>query len=699
MFPAEDAARPALSTSLFPRALREERVIGKNHYICNMRATVSAITFLLIAVNLSASQPLHREYEELPLGCIRPEGWLREMLVRQSDGTTAVLDAVYPEVVGETNGWLGGDGDQWERGPYWIDGLLPLAYILDDDNLKAKASEWVEWALSSQQENGQFGPAKDYPSKPGLQRNNSGDWWPRMVVLKILMQHYNATGDERVIKFMQRYFRYQFETLPEVSLGHWTNWAEYRQCDNMLAVLWLYGKTGEEWLLDLAELLHTQGFDFISLMTGDELSRTGAIHCVNLAQGFKEPMIYGQISGDPYFSGVCRIGLDNMRRYDGFPNGMYGGDEALHGNSPTQGVELCSIVEMMYSMEQMMQISPDPAYAEQLERVAFNALPTQISDDFRLHQYFQRPNQVNIVRGVTNFDCENDGTAAVFGVLSGYPCCLCNLHQGWPKFTQNLWLRSSDGGLAALAYSPCSVTAKVGSKIISLREETYYPFEDKVRIKILDGSASFPLRLRIPSWAEGADVLVNGTSINGAVPGTVCIIDRKWKKGDVVELSFPMHVEVSRWCENSAAVERGPLVYALKLNENWTERSYGENDFSYPWKHGRTYWEVTTEEPWNYGLLDVDLKNPEKSFEVMVDKSALCSSWYWDTESCPVSIKARATVFPQWTLYNGIAGPIPYSKLPISEKVVSVSETVEITLIPYGCTTLRITEFPIAHLK
>lgn len=83
--------------------------------------------------------PLQRKpYIELPIGSIKPTGWLKEMLLRQSAGMSSSLDLLYPEVMGERNGWLGGDGDQWERGPYWIDGLLPLAYILDDDLLKQK---------------------------------------------------------------------------------------------------------------------------------------------------------------------------------------------------------------------------------------------------------------------------------------------------------------------------------------------------------------------------------------------------------------------------------------------------------------------------------------------------------------------------------------------------------------------------------
>ena len=139
---------------------------------------------------------------ELPLGSIKAKGWLQEMLVRQKNGATGQMDKLYPLVMGERNGWLGGDGDQWERGPYWIDGLLPLAYILDDAQLKAKVQPWIEWALKSQREDGFFGPAKDYPGEAGIQRDNSHDWWPRMVMLKILQQYYSATNDQRVIRFM-----------------------------------------------------------------------------------------------------------------------------------------------------------------------------------------------------------------------------------------------------------------------------------------------------------------------------------------------------------------------------------------------------------------------------------------------------------------------------------------------------------------
>ena len=100
---------------------------------------------------------------------------------------------------------------------------------------------------------------------------------------------------------------------------------------------------------------------------------------------------------------------------------MYGGDEALHGNNPTQGSELCSAVELMYSLEKMVEITGDIDFADHLERIAFNALPAQISDDFMTKQYFQQPNQVMVTRHRRNFDQDHEGTDLAFGTLTGYP--------------------------------------------------------------------------------------------------------------------------------------------------------------------------------------------------------------------------------------------------------------------------------------
>lgn len=633
------------------------------------------------------------EYVELPLGSIKAEGWLKEMLLRQASGATGHMDELYPEVMGKRNGWLGGDGDQWERGPYWIDGLLPLAYILDDKGLKEKVRPWVEWILASQREDGFFGPSKDYPYEPGVQRDNSHDWWPRMVALKILQQYWSATGDGRVIDFMTRYFKYQLKTLPENPLGHWTFWATYRMCDNLQAVYWLYNITGDGFLLELGDLLHSQGFDFAEYFNTGGLRRFGSIHCVNLAQGLKEPAVYWQRTADRKYLDALEKGFSDMRLLHGQPQGMFGGDEGIHGAAPTQGAELCSVVELMYSLEKIVAITGDTRYADHLERIAFNALPTQISDDFMYKQYFQQPNQITASRVRGNFyeDDFHAHTDVVFGTRSGYACCYSNMHQGWPKFTQSLWFATADGGVAAMHYAPSEVTLNIAGRDVTIKETTSYPMSDVLTFSVsMKGRKSlrFPFRFRVPRWCREASLKVNGEIVGTAPDHGMIVLERDWKDGDVAELVLPMEVKVSRWYENSASVERGPLVYALPLSEKWEKKQFPEHEYA---QFGKEYNEVTTTDKWNFGLLTRVVDNPSGQTEVTVDEKKVKSEYFWNLENAPVRIRVAAKEIPFWTEYGGMAGPIPFS--------VRSTDTPEqmVELVPYGCTTLRITEFPVVR--
>ena len=660
-----------------------------------MAQTTAQVKKSAPGIRIANRAPLRQNpYHELPLGAIKPNGWLKEMLLRQKNGATGHLDKLYEPVMGVRNGWLGGDGDQWERGPYWIDGLLPLAYLLNDKELIAKTKPWIEWTLNSQQPDGYFGPSKDYGPERGLQRDNSRDWWPKMVMLKVLQQYYSATGDERVIQLMTNYFRYQLKELPAKPLGHWSFWATYRGGDNLMIVYWLYNITGDAFLLDLAEIIHKQTFDYTSAFLGRSMLATkGSIHCVNLAQGFKEPVIYYQHHPEQKYLDAVNIGFADLRKFNGMAHGLYGGDETLHGNNPTQGSEFCSAVEMMFSLESMLEITGQVSFADHLEKIAFNALPAQVTDDFMYRQYFQQANQVMCTHRMRNFETNHHGTDLCYGLLTGYPCCTANMHQGWPKFTQNLWYATSDSGLAALVYAPSEVNTTVaGGTGIHVKEETNYPFGENIKFTItLDRktrNASFPFHLRIPAWCKKASIRINGELWKEAESNQVVQMEREWKSGDVVHLQLPMHIFRNTWYENSISIERGPLTYALKIGEemklvnNPRPEGYG----------GASFYEVRPTTAWNYGLIRTDRDKLQERFKV--ESSGTISNYPWNQEDAPIIIKTKAKRIPSWQLYNDMAGPLPYS---VTYQMEASDNEEEITLVPYGCTKLRISQFPVVN--
>jgi len=342
----------------------------------------------------------------------------------------------------------------------------------------------------------------------------------------------------------------------------------------------------------------------------------------------------------------------------------------------------------MYSLEKMIAISGDPVLMDHLERIAYNALPAQITNDFSSRQYFQQANQVMLTRHRHNFyeEDHHGHTDLCFGLLTGYPCCTCNMHQGWPKLVSHLWYASSDGGLASLMYAPCRLSHQFDKgEEVSIREETTYPFEDRIRFHISASKpVQFPFHIRIPGWCSQPGIDINGKTIDFEEENGMVVLDRTWKEGDLVQLVLPMEVKLSRWVENSVSVERGPLVYVLGIEEVLNKVESGDR-----WGN---FSEMRPAGPWNYGLLESAVKQPESGFRF--HEMNRDNIYPWTMENAPVTLLTRGKIIPDWTLHREMAGPLPHS-LPLKHLEQSPPE--EITLIPYGCSKLRITEFPVVR--
>jgi len=616
-------------------------------------------------------------FQMLPLGAIRPLGWLKRQLEIQANGLTGHLDEFWPDLSADS-GWLGGSGESWERGPYYLDGLVPLAYLLQDARLLEKANRWVNWTLAHPQANGQFGPTRN------------DDWWPRMVMLKVLTQYHEASGDPRVIPLMQSYFAYQLKELPRRPLR---DWGKYRWQDEALSIAWLFRRTSQPELLTLADLLRAQGYDWTAEFThfpythkliAQELGfsekeplpeRAMQSHGVNNSMALKAAPVWSLFSNSVDDRRAIYTQLDALDRYHGLPNGMFSADEHFAGRNPSQGTELCAVVEAMFSLEQSLAILGDARLGDRLEEITFNALPGTFTDDMWAHQYDQQPNQISCTLRKRPWST-NGPEANLFGLEPNFGCCCANMHQGWPKFAASLWMTDSRGGLVAGLYAPCELRTKVGSGVaVVLEVSTDYPFKENIQINVrAERPVKFPLSLRIPWWATDSSIHLNGKLAQVTKVDGFATLDRTWKTGDRIEIKFPMRPHLIDSSENSVSVLRGPLVFSLPLEENWQKLR----------DRGMTAdWQVTSTSPWNYALDTASVGDA-----TLLETRTASEGSPFTLQNTPIRIRVRGRRLPNWKEEEGVAGELPINPVASGEKEE------ELTLIPYGAAKLRITAFP-----
>jgi hypothetical protein len=614
---------------------------------------------------------------KLPVGAIKPEGWLRRQLELQAEGFSGHLMEISPFVKKDGNAWLAANGQghsPWEEMPYWLKGFGDTGYVLGDKRIIDEARVWIEGMFSSRQADGWFGPlanklgSRDTPDAPDL--------WPNMVALNALQTYYEYTGDTRVLELMQEYFKWELALPDDKFLPPF--WQQQRASDNMASVYWLYNRTGQEYLLQLAAKIQRKMADWTETVA--------SWHNVNIAQCFRAPAVFYQQARDPYFLQATERNYTMVwGTYGQFPGGMFGGDENCRRGyyDPRQGIETCASVEFMLSCEMLLKITGDLTWADRCEDIAFNTFPPALTADFKALHYLVSANVCQLDSKNKAPGIENGGEMLSYNPYS-YRCCQHNVAHGWPYFAEHLWMATPDNGLAAVFYAASETVAKVGNgQQVTWKQETRYPFEDAVHMTLSTSEpVQFPLYLRIPGWCEAPALRVNGKKTPVyAGPRTFLVIDRQWKDGDTVDLVLPMELKLRYWIRNgnTVSVDRGPLTYSLKIGEKYVR--YGGTD---KWPALEVY--PTT--AWNYGLM-IDPEKPLKEQLSVREKSWPKDNQPFETQAAPIEIKAKARRIPNWQPdHLGLIGTVQ----PSPVKSDQPAETV--TLIPMGAARLRITAFP-----
>ncbi|MBE0542293.1 MAG: glycoside hydrolase family 127 protein [Verrucomicrobia bacterium] len=614
-------------------------------------------------------------FVKLPIGSITPHGWLRHQLELERDGMIGRLNEISPWLNFERSAWANkeGKGERgWEEMPYWLKGYGDLGYVLGDEKIIAEARKWIEAAMASQREDGWFGPRELLTSL-----NGKPDLWPHMVMLNILQSYYEFSGDPRVLEVMTRYMRWE-NTLPATAFGE-GYWPKLRAGDNIESAFWLYNRTGEPWLLDLAKKIHAN----MARWDEDVINW----HNVNIAQGFRAGTVFWMLSHESkHLESADRNYRKVMELYGQFPGGGFVGDENSRPGyiDPRGGIETCGIVEFTHSFQMLTKITGDPLWADRCEDIAFNSFPASMTPDQKGLRYITCANQVQADRHNKAPGIQNSGTMFSYSPFEVYRCCQHNVSHGWPYYAEELWLATPDNGLCASLYAASEVSAKVGDGVtVRIVEETDYPFNDTITFKLtLPKPTAFPLYLRVPRWCEQASLRINGQAVRVmAKPLSFIVVNREWKDGDTATLQLPMRIAVRKWEKNkdSVSVDYGPLSFALAIKERWTQ--YGVRNADWP------EWEVFPDSPWNYGLV-LDAADPAKSFRVERKPGPLAAQPFTPA-TAPISLKAKARRIPAWQMdHLNLVGPLQQSPAKSTEPVE------EITLVPMGAARLRIASFP-----
>ncbi len=638
-------------------------------------------------------------FQEGLIADIKPKGWLLEFLQRQKTGLTGHPEALsYPYNTclwaGEIprNGDYGQDWWRYEQTAYYTDGLLRLGYLLDDEELITKGEQGIKYTMAHPQSNGRLGSSV------------ISSLWPQAVFWRAMKAYFDVHGLSATYRTKLR-SNYNSMTNNDFVKGR-------RHILNLEGLLWLYGETGTKTLLTKAETAYkTGGFEFDATDAGsDEFIH---LHGVTYCEMLKVPLLLYAYTGNEEYLRIAMNAERKLERDHLLPDGVPTSAEYVQGRDIDVAHETCDITDYTWSLGYFLSVTGEAEWADRIERAIFNAAPGAVTSNFDAVQYFSSVNQVICTGNSDNNSFKRGSTWMAYRPTHETECCAGNMHRMMPNFASRLWMRGKDEAIVAAMYAPSEIDFKAGETQCHIAEETYYPFSGDITFRFsMPKQTHFPFTFRIPGWCRGSSVSINGEEVQGAwsmeqenskgyeqsscsLPPAPCpsfyTLERDWKDGDVVTLSFDMTPRVVEAADRQGKyVECGPLLMAYPVPTTVTEdtNTYSNMNGKVP-GDGFKCWSMKPNGDFNYAI-----NTEAETLTLNIDEEKLANGYPFDLDSTPISVSLPVRPIT-WELEKDRYNPV----LPASEYVVVKGTERNINLVPYGAAKLRVTVFPDAMRK
>ncbi|KAI0331651.1 hypothetical protein GY45DRAFT_598326 [Cubamyces sp. BRFM 1775] len=633
----------------------------------------------------AASGLAPKKFLNIPLGQVKPAGWLRDQLIVQTNGLAGHEHDFY-DYVAQTD-WVGGNSyysNLEEAGSYWFNGMVPNGILLDDPTIMSQVQQFLDYVLDHQDSTGWLGPEVN-TTKPRY-------LWGRYPFFfgAIQMVEANSSLATRVVPALHK-----FVSLANTMLHNGEgleDWTRTRWEDFVITLQWLYDfypEGNEDLLIDTMKMLKYTGDPWEDVFKPEYFPQTAVEHLqnpfpvltwhgVNMAEGLKAlPSTY-RFTHNQSDLDAASTGWDLLFQYHGRPSGIYAADEYLAGLEAVRGTELCLVVETMFSGSYLYQVIGDPKFADRVERITYNALPATLTGDMWSRQYLQQQNQIAAKNMTPNPFPEDGPYSNVFGLEPNYPCCTVNHPQGWPKFISNAFVTTPDHkSLVHVYLGPftANVTLANGNKV-SVAVDTLYPFSDSLTTTI-HADRDFTYYVRIPSWVSKGTIAINGKAAKAVSPSNGLQAVSVQAGKTTFTLNLPSDITVESRPHNSVAVHRGPLHYAYDIARSQKVlKQNAQQPLAVDLEFDAT-------ESWAFALGDPTTF----VFNAGVPEGGNLPSPIFDSGLPPFTITASACPI-DWA----VAGDTFAASPP--ENPACTGPVANITLWPFGATKLRIGEFP-----